>query len=575
MKKALWIVLSICLAMTAVTFAHSGAAEAVSTQAPTPVYEESFDGKTALPTGWYLPTGNPSGTTVSVRDDALYIESLASITPAAVYYATDLDNYIIEADFTMEELKDNGRWFGICFRVQETAGWWKVSVGASTSTAINHFSSTNISGGGYEEHLKGSLLKALAVGETHRLTLTCFGKRVSFLLDGKYVMHTTLPENFKAGVPGATVGDVGVAISGMRARIDNFKLYEATEPGLEVTYEVSDIYVPETGIVNPPVVVSDRAEGGDKPAAVTLLQVKDDGSVTDASGAALGTVAQATEQVKAKSIPAFVVENAAQAQAVVDYVSASYLIDAYVVSRYENVALLKSIHDECPYVRLVATHDDLSFVKQNRKQILATLNTHGVNVLCLPQGASKDETFYFQRRMITVWGRESSVAGIHSAIAAGVNGLVYAGAGTVYDVYKSYTEKTVIREPIVMGHRGATNIYAQNTLRGYKIAYELGAQAVEIDVNLTADNKIALLHDSTLDGQTTGTGPIKNYTMDWLKQNVVVDVFPGVREEIPSLDEVFAYFTDKDMIFLLDIKTSDDTVITVLRELITRYDMWD
>ena len=68
-------------------------------------YEQTFDGLSALPSGWYLPTNNPTGCSVYVQNDALYIDSLQVITPAAVYFAPSFgSDYIIEADFTVEQL---------------------------------------------------------------------------------------------------------------------------------------------------------------------------------------------------------------------------------------------------------------------------------------------------------------------------------------------------------------------------------------------------------------------------------------------------------------------------------------
>lgn len=93
--------------------------------------------------------------------------------------------------------------------------------------------------------------------------------------------------------------------------------------------------------------------------------------------------------------------------------------------------------------------------------------------------------------------------------------------------------------------------YLQNTARGAKRAGELYAHVVELDIAPTADGKIAVFHDRTLDCQTDGSGPVSDSTMEQLK---ALDIgygytadggqsFPfrgkGVGE-LPELSEVLA-----------------------------------
>ncbi len=59
-------------------------------------------------------------------------------------------------------------------------------------------------------------------------------------------------------------------------------------------------------------------------------------------------------------------------------------------------------------------------------------------------------------------------------------------------------------------HRGALRYAPENTLSAFEKAIRLGIDFVEFDVRTTSDGKYYLLHDSTLDGKTDGTGPIAN-----------------------------------------------------------------
>ena len=60
----------------------------------------------------------------------------------------------------------------------------------------------------------------------------------------------------------------------------------------------------------------------------------------------------------------------------------------------------------------------------------------------------------------------------------------------------------------VIGHRGAAGRAPENTLAGLRRAKQLGCEAVEFDVRLTADGALVLCHDATLDRTTTGRGRV-------------------------------------------------------------------
>ncbi len=86
----------------------------------------------------------------------------------------------------------------------------------------------------------------------------------------------------------------------------------------------------------------------------------------------------------------------------------------------------------------------------------------------------------------------------------------------------------------IMGHRGAPAVEPENTLRSFRRALAMGVAAVELDVQLTKDGRLAVIHDETLDRTTNGRGPVKNFTLTELQQ-----LDAGQGEPVPSLEEVF------------------------------------
>jgi glycerophosphoryl diester phosphodiesterase len=74
-----------------------------------------------------------------------------------------------------------------------------------------------------------------------------------------------------------------------------------------------------------------------------------------------------------------------------------------------------------------------------------------------------------------------------------------------------------VRPFLVVGHRGAAARAPENTRASLKAALDATAPAVEIDVALSADGRVVLLHDRTLDRTTTGRGPVRKKRWDEIR----------------------------------------------------------
>ena len=66
--------------------------------------------------------------------------------------------------------------------------------------------------------------------------------------------------------------------------------------------------------------------------------------------------------------------------------------------------------------------------------------------------------------------------------------------------------------PLVISHRACDGYAPENTLAGIRAALEIGADAVEIDVQASADGVPVLMHDLTLDRTTSGKGDLSSFT---------------------------------------------------------------
>ena len=71
---------------------------------------------------------------------------------------------------------------------------------------------------------------------------------------------------------------------------------------------------------------------------------------------------------------------------------------------------------------------------------------------------------------------------------------------------------------IIVAHRGASGMAPENTMEAYRLGVEVGADAIELDVHLTADGQLAVIHDETLDRTTDRTGRVADLTMDEIRE---------------------------------------------------------
>lgn len=72
--------------------------------------------------------------------------------------------------------------------------------------------------------------------------------------------------------------------------------------------------------------------------------------------------------------------------------------------------------------------------------------------------------------------------------------------------------------PQTIGHRGAAALAPENTPASLITALEIGVDSVEIDVHLSADDELVVIHDATLDRTTDGTGAVRDQTLAELKR---------------------------------------------------------
>lgn len=130
----------------------------------------------------------------------------------------------------------------------------------------------------------------------------------------------------------------------------------------------------------------------------------------------------------------------------------------------------------------------------------------------------------------------------------------------------------------IFGHRGASCAAPENTLAAFEKAAEDGADGVELDVHLSSDGQLVVIHDDTVDRTTNGTGTVHNMTFEQIRSldaSMGKQKFSGAL--IPTLEEVYHLLKPTRLMINVELKENawdgGFTVIPKVLELEQKYGM--
>ncbi|MFS0655032.1 glycerophosphodiester phosphodiesterase [Bacillus sp. 179-C3.3 HS] len=107
----------------------------------------------------------------------------------------------------------------------------------------------------------------------------------------------------------------------------------------------------------------------------------------------------------------------------------------------------------------------------------------------------------------------------------------------------------------IIAHRGSSSVAPENTIAAFDLAVQQGADYIELDVQLTMDQQVVVIHDETVDRTTNGNGLVKRYSLNQLKKLDAGSWFDPqyANERIPTLQEILERYSQRIGI-LIEIK---------------------
>lgn len=137
--------------------------------------------------------------------------------------------------------------------------------------------------------------------------------------------------------------------------------------------------------------------------------------------------------------------------------------------------------------------------------------------------------------------------------------------------------------PLVIAHQGGNDLWPGNTLFAMQQAAGLGVDVLEMDLHITKDGVLVLIHDETVDDTTDGTGLVEEMTLaelqqldagfDWSPDDGATFPFRDQGITIPSMEEIFQTFPDYSM--TIELKETEGSMAEPFCNLIHQYAMQD
>jgi glycerophosphoryl diester phosphodiesterase len=134
---------------------------------------------------------------------------------------------------------------------------------------------------------------------------------------------------------------------------------------------------------------------------------------------------------------------------------------------------------------------------------------------------------------------------------------------------------------MVIAHQGGNHLWPDNTLFAFQNAVALGADVLEMDLHITSDDTLVIIHDETVDRTTDGSGEVEQMTLAeikaldaayrWTRDDGATYPYRGQGIQIPTLEEVFQAFPGQRM--TIEIKKTERSMAKPFCAMIRKYNM--
>ena len=501
-------------------------------------------------------------------------------------YLQSFTNYIIEADARMTYASATSRWTSVMFRYTKE-NYFQMAVRQDTTVPNGVEFAKRISGA-WNVPATASFTEVLNPATTYKFKIDVLDATV------KQSINDQLLVTYENAIE-YTHGRIGVQADNVNVLYDNIKITMPVEYIEVERYDfqpVANVYQPTTNIVNPATSVMWFNELSQltifddvvRP-ATSIFRIDDQLNVVNANSNILLTVEEALIAVDGKVIPAFYVEDPVVATELAAYLRLSRIFDVFIVSPDQDVILAARAEYQLMrglYLPDLSSYQTLS--ETDAMDLRRQTNTaQAVAVLIPVELLNREIVEYMQKRLMTVWAISSDdEVSQYKAILSGVQGIVTQDYEQLFSLYQTFGPNTHVRRPLTIAHRGLSqgliSSGPENTLESSREALAMGADILELDVHLTLDLEVVVIHDAT----TNRTAPgypgmtVSQSTLAQLKDINLVDNVSGRTDiKIPTLREYLLEFKGTGVIIFIEIKPTIPMLVQEVANIVNELDMYD
>ncbi|MBI9009945.1 MAG: hypothetical protein JEZ05_07930 [Tenericutes bacterium] len=536
-----------------------------------------------LPEGYTIETMGLGSTGIS--NGYLYVDSPDIGDPTRVLlpeFLKGFKNYIIETDFTIKTAMDDTRWGSVMYRFS-TSNYFQMCI-RQDATANNGVEFAKAVNGSWNVPMTVAYSEKISAESIYRVKVDLFGATAKEYINDELLITYEGARDFSNGY-------VGLQSSGAKALFNNIEIRipESYIDYTTIEYQnLPTVYTPDTDIIMAPTVVQtietqadvDMLAGEVRP-ATALFDINASLDAINDSSQTLLSFIDILEATKGKTIPAFRTSLPFVAHNLAVKLEEYGVKDVFIIS--SNAAVIERARGDYNLIRGVLQidydSDNPILSDADLLEIRNQTNSSGSVAVMLPiEYATRYNVEYFQKRLLNVWVNTVNLDDhdIIKGIVSGANGVVCEDASNVYTIFDIFPENTMLTLPLIVGHRGMPSMAPENTSEGMLLALAAGADIVELDIYLTTDNEIVVMHDRTTERTTDGNLVVEESTLAQLRELTIIDdfgTFPGI--PVPTLEEYFQKAKGTGLLLFIEIKSSNPEIVTALKLLIDEYDFYD
>lgn len=292
-----------------------------------------------------------------------------------------------------------------------------------------------------------------------------------------------------------------------------------------------------------------------------------------------------SEYLEGKYIPCIEISNQNVAAKYEEYIDKYFIRDLAIYS--SDISVFKSYYENSDlkknYFVFDVSNYDLSS-EENINNIISVSTIFDINIFAINSNVNglKEIVRKFSSFNKCVWAINCLEDNIFSSITSNASGLVGRNFNLLEESLNKFNKNGLFSSQLLSAHRGAVNSEVnENSISSIQRAVDLGADYVEIDLQITKDHKIMLCHNDLLSPTTNCTSNLafQRITYEETQKYYLTDNGVEKFEKIPTLDEVFALNKENNLKFILEFKfdqgfaTGSWDVAKYVDEIVRNYDM--